>query len=167
MPTGARPTRPGRTPPTAPTKSWRRPTATAGSRRFVTPTAPGTTTKGTSSAAGTRPRRIPSSAGTRPRTPPATPGTASSGLCPATPITTAGRAKEDTLKDERDSPSGTTATAELETETKQHDEVSHEERRHTTAGLGTYERISSVAGSTSGFGMAPGLGAATPNVRTV
>jgi len=71
------------------------------------------------------------------------------------------------MKDERDSPSGTTATAELETETKQHDEVSHEERRHTTAGLGTYERISSVAGSTSGFGMAPGLGAATPNVRTV
>src|SRR5262245_12024608 len=78
-------------PPTAPMTTWVRPIATAGSRRSVTPTAAGTTSRETSSAVGTRPRRAPSSAGTRPRTPPATPGTASKTPCPATPTATAGK----------------------------------------------------------------------------
>ncbi|HEX9944161.1 MAG TPA: hypothetical protein VGG03_19285 [Thermoanaerobaculia bacterium] len=83
------------------------------------------------------------------------------------------------MNDERDPKSGKAATAELEHETKHHHEQSTtgasgrqgehaaaETPRHTTAGLGMYERVSSVAG-TGGFGIAPGLGAATPPVRTV
>ena len=57
------------------------------------------------------------------------------------------------MKDERDSSSGKASTAELEPET-------HHERgesRHTTAGLGIYDRVSSIAG-TSGFGITPGVG---------
>jgi hypothetical protein len=71
------------------------------------------------------------------------------------------------MKDERESTSGKTSTAELEDEAKHHEHAEKTEPRHTTAGLGMYERVSSVAGSGSGFGITPGLGAATPNIRTV
>jgi hypothetical protein len=57
------------------------------------------------------------------------------------------------MKDERDPTSGKAATSELEPETRHE----HGEPRHTTAGLGIYDRVSSIAGTT-GFGLAPGVG---------
>jgi hypothetical protein len=71
------------------------------------------------------------------------------------------------MKDKHESASGKTSTAELEEETKHHDEGAKTERRHTTAGLGIYDRVSSIAGAGGGFGIAPGLGGATPTPRTV
>ena len=71
------------------------------------------------------------------------------------------------MKDEREPASGKTSTVELEDETKHCEHAEGTEPRHTTAGLGMYERVSSVVGSGGGFGISPGLGAATPNVRTV
>jgi hypothetical protein len=52
--------------------------------------------------------------------------------------------------------SGKTATAELE------DNAAAEPRvRSTTAGLGTFDKITSIASATSGFGIAPGLSSAS------
>jgi hypothetical protein len=77
------------------------------------------------------------------------------------------------MKDERDSTSGKAATAELEHETQHHEgeqgatggsgfakgerPAAGTATRHTTAGLGMYDRVSSIAGTT-GFGIAPGIG---------
>jgi hypothetical protein len=57
------------------------------------------------------------------------------------------------MKDERDSTSGKASTAEMEPETHPPETLT----RHATPGLGIYDRVSSIAG-TSGFGIAPGVG---------
>lgn len=60
------------------------------------------------------------------------------------------------MNDDTKKTSGKTATAELE------DNAAAEPRvRSTTAGLGTFDKVSSIAGATSGFGIAPGISSAT------
>jgi hypothetical protein len=77
------------------------------------------------------------------------------------------------MADERDSTTGHTPTAELEHEAAEEareparPRYPRGERRFTTAGLGMYERVTSIAGSNTGFGLSPGLGAATPSVSGV
>lgn len=77
------------------------------------------------------------------------------------------------MNDERDSTSGKAATAELEHDTRRDEEARGSEAhsgfakgerpaagtttRSTAAGLGMYDRVSSIAGTT-GFGIAPGIG---------
>jgi len=72
------------------------------------------------------------------------------------------------MKDERESTSGKTSTAELEDEPKHHEGAGKHEHRHgitnlATPGLDLFEKVSKITGS----GIAPGLGPATPTASTV
>jgi hypothetical protein len=72
------------------------------------------------------------------------------------------------MKDERESTSGKTTTAELEDEPKHHESAGKHEHRHgitnlATPGLDLYERVTNITGG----GISPGLGPATPTPYTV
>ena len=76
------------------------------------------------------------------------------------------------MKDEHESAPGRTSTVELEDETKHHEGAGKDEHRRGITNLATpgrdlYEKVNRIAGSGGGYGIAPGLGSATPSASTV